>query len=127
MIATIYNNVNILSEEISIFRDISFNAKEILELAEQFYNSENPDYDMFLLHSEETRRYYATEILVIITPLFDDRVIIIQKTNEENARNDSTLYKWYFDNIYEFEKYAHQRITEILSMCEEVEIADDIY
>lgn len=127
MIATIYNNVNVLSEEISIFKDINFNTKEVLELAEQFYNSKNPTYDMFLLHTEETRRYYATETLVIITPLFDDRVVVIQKTNEENARNDNTLREWYFNNIYEFEEYAHQRITEILSMCEEVEIADDIY
>ena len=126
MIATIYNNINVLSEEISIFKDIHFNTKEVLELAEQFYNS-NPTYDMFLLHTEETRRYYATEAFVIITLLFDDGVIIIQKTNEENARNDSTFREWYFDNIYEFEEYAHQRITEILSIYEEVEIADDIY
>lgn len=127
MIATIYNNIDFLSEDISIFRNIEFKANEVLELAEQFYNNEYRDYDMFLLHSEATQRYYATEVLVIITPLYDDRVIVIEKTNEENANDDNTLHEWYIDNIYGFECYAHARISDILSMCEEVEIADDIY
>ena len=127
MIYNIYENVQSL-QEISQLQDYYIRVSDILPLSEDvtFYNLDN-EYGIYLLHAEETKKYYATEILVVLSYDEMGRLYIFTKTNEENATNSPILRDWYRDNLTANNKEVRANLKVLLSMCEEVNNDNDIY
>lgn len=120
MICSIYENVQSL-QEISQLQDYYIRVSDILPLSEDvtFYNSDN-EYGIYLLHTEETKKYYATEILAVLSYGEMGRLYIFTKTNEKNSINDPTLRDWYRDNLTADDKKLRANLKTLLFMCEEV-------
>lgn len=123
MICNIYENIQSL-EEVSPLQDCYIKVSDILPLAEDvaFYSLIGK-YGIYLLHMEETKKYYATEVLAVLVPINSDemgRLYIFTKTNEENSINDPTLRDWYRDNLTVDDKELRANLKTLLSMCEEV-------
>lgn len=116
MICSIFENVQSLQEI-----DCYIRVSDILPLAEDvaFYNSDN-EYGIYLLHLEETKKYYATEILAVLDYNKMGRLYIFNKTHEENATNSPILRDWYRDNLTADEKELHANLRALLFMCEKV-------
>lgn len=127
MICNIYENVQSL-QEISQLQDYYIRVSDILPLSEDvtFYNLNN-EYSIYLLHTEEAKKYYATEILAVLSYDETERLYIFTKTNEENSINDPTLRDWYRDNLTADDKELRTNLKVLLSMCEEVNNDNDIY
>ena len=127
MICSIYENIQSL-EKVSELQDYYIRVSDIVPLAEDvaFYNLDN-EYGIYLLHTEETKKYYATEILVVLS--YDEMgcLYIFTKTNEENATNSPILRDWYRDNLTANDKEVRANLKVLLSMCEEVNNDNDIY
>lgn len=65
MICSVYENVQNL-EEVSELQDYYIRVSDILPLAKDVTSySLDRGYDIYLLHTEETKKYYATEILAV--------------------------------------------------------------
>lgn len=130
MICNIYENVQSL-QEISQLQDYYIKVSDILPLAEDVTSySLDREYGIYLLHTEETKKYYATEVLAVLAPINSDemgRLYIFTKTNEENATNSPVLRDWYKDNLTADEKELQANLKVLLSMCEEVNNDNDIY
>lgn len=123
MICSIYKNIQSL-EEVSPLQDCYIKVSDILPLAEDvtFY-SLIEKYGIYLLHMEETKKYYATEVLAVLAPINSDEMrclYIFIKTNEENATNSPILRDWYKDNLSADNKKLCANLKVLLSMCEEV-------
>lgn len=125
MICNIYENVQSL-QEISQLQDYYIKVSDILPLVEDITSySLDSEYGMYLLHTEETEKYYATEILAVLAPINSDemgRLYIFTKTNEENSINDPTLRDWYKNNLTVDDKELRTNLKVLLLMCEEVEV-----
>ena len=79
------------------------------------------------MHTEETKKYYATEVLAVLAPINSDemgRLYIFIKTNRENSINDPTLRDWYRDNLTANDKKLQANLKILLSMCEEIDNND---
>lgn len=129
MICNIYHNINSL-EEIPEMQSYFIKVSDIIPLVEDIHLKLVLDYGIYLLHTEETRRYFATEILVVLTPLNSDEVggiYIFTKTNEENKNNDNTLREWYNNNLMTDNEELQDNFYHLLSECEEVNNDNDIY
>lgn len=129
MICNIYHNVNSL-EEIQELQSYFIKVSDIIPLIEDIHLKLVLDYGIYLLHTEETKRYFATEILVVLTPLNSDEVggiYIFTKTNEENKNNDNTLREWYNNNLMTDNEELQDNFYHLLSECEEVNNDNDIY
>lgn len=130
MICNIYENVQSL-QEISQLQDYYIRVSDILPLAEDVTSySLNREYGIYLLHIEETKKYYATEVLAVLAPINSDemgRLYIFTKTNEENAINSPILCDWYRDNLTADDKELRVNLKVLLSICEEVNNDNDIY
>lgn len=77
------------------------------------------------MHTEETEKYYATEILAVLASTNPDemgRLYIFTKTNEENATNSPILRDWYKNNLAVDNKELRANLKALLLMCEEVEV-----
>lgn len=125
MICNIYKNVQSL-QEISQLQDYYIRVSDILPLAEDvtFYSLIGK-YGIYLLHTEETEKYYATEILAVLASINPDemgRLYIFTKTNEENSINDPILRDWYKNNLAIDNKELRTNLKALLLMCEEVEV-----
>lgn len=125
MICSIYENVQSL-QEISQLQDYYIRVSDILPLAEDvaFYSLIGK-HGIYLLHTEETEKYYATEILAVLAPINSDemgRLYIFTKTNEENSINDPILRDWYKNNLTVDDKKLCTNLKVLLLMCEKVEI-----
>ena len=123
MICSIYKNIQSL-EEVSELQDCYIKVSEILPLVRDitFYNLDS-EYGIYLLHTEETEKYYATEILAVLPYINSDEIghlYIFHKTNEENATNSPILRNWYRDNLTADDKEVRVNLKVLLSMCEEV-------
>lgn len=130
MICNIYENVQSL-QEISQLQDYYIKVSDILPLAEDVTSySLDREYGIYLLHTEETKKYYATEVLAVLAPINSDemgRLYIFTKTNEENATNSPVLRDWYKDNLTVDDKELRANLKVLLSICEEVNNDNDIY
>lgn len=123
MICNIYENVQNL-QEISQLQDYYIKVSDILPLAEDvaFYSLIG-NYGIYLLHTEETEKYYATEVLAVLAPINSDEIgclYIFTKTNEENSINDPTLRDWYKNNLTVGDKELRTNLKVLLLMCEKV-------
>ena len=129
MICNIYHNVDSL-DEIQQLQNYFIRVSDIIPLVEDIKSKLLLDYGIYLLHTEETNRYFATEILVVLTPLNSDEVggvYVFTKTNEENVNNDDTLREWYDNNLMTDNEELQDNLYTLLSMCEEVNNDNDIY
>lgn len=130
MICSIYENVQSL-QEVSQLQDYYIRVSDIVPLAEDVTSySLDREYGIYLLHTEETKKYYATEVLAVLAPINSDemgRLYIFTKTNEENAINSPILRDWYRDNLTADDKELRANLKVLLSMCEEVNSDNDIY
>lgn len=121
MICNIYENVQSL-QEISQLQDYYIKVSDILPLAEDVTSySLDREYGIYLLHTEETKKYYATEVLAVLAPINSDemgRLYIFTKTNEENAINSPILRDWYRDNLTADDKELQANLKVLLSICE---------
>lgn len=127
MICSIYENIQSL-EKVSELRDYYIKVSDIVPLAEDvaFYSLIG-NYGIYLLHTEETKKYYATEVLAVLAPINSDemgRLYIFIKTNRENSINDPTLRDWYRDNLTANDKKLQANLKILLSMCEEIDNND---
>lgn len=125
MICSIYENIQSL-QEISQLQDYYIRVSDILPLAEDvaFYSLIGK-HGIYLLHTEETEKYYATEILAVLASINPDemgRLYIFTKTNEENATNSPILRDWYKNNLAVDNKELRANLKALLLMCEEVEV-----
>lgn len=123
MICSIYENIQSL-KEVSELQDCYIKVSDILPLAQDitFYNLDS-EYGIYLLHMEETKKYYATEILAVLPYINSNgmgRLYIFHKTNEENATDSPILRDWYRDNLTADDKEVCANLKVLLSMCEEV-------
>ena len=130
MICSIYENIQSL-EKVSELQDYYIRVSDIVPLAEDvtFYSLIG-NYGIYLLHTEETKKYYATEVLAVLAPINSDEMghlYIFTKTHEENSINDPTLRDWYRDNLTANDKKLQANLKILLSMCEEVNSDNDIY
>lgn len=123
MICNIYENVQSL-QEISQLQDCYIRVSDIVPLAEDIaFYSLIGNYGIYLLHMEETKKYYATEVLAVLAPINSDemgRLYVFTKTHEENATNSPILRDWYRDNLTADDKELRANFKVLLSMCEEV-------
>ncbi|WP_440337185.1 hypothetical protein [Megamonas funiformis] len=127
MICSIYENIQSL-EKVSELQDYYIRVSDIVPLAEDvaFYSLIG-NYGIYLLHTEETKKYYATEVLAVLAPINSDemgRLYIFMKTNGENSINDPTLRDWYRDNLTANDKKLQANLKILLSMCEEIDNND---
>lgn len=127
MICSIYENIQSL-EKVSELQDYYIRVSDIVPLAEDvaFYSLIG-NYGIYLLHTEETKKYYATEVLAVLAPINSDemgRLYIFIKTNRENSINDPTLRDWYRDNLTANDKKLQANLKILLSMCEEIDNND---
>lgn len=127
MICSIYENIQSL-EKVSELQDYCIRVSDIVPLAEDvaFYSLIG-NYGIYLLHTEETKKYYATEVLAVLAPINSDemgRLYIFIKTNGENSINDPTLRDWYRDNLTANDKKLQANLKILLSMCEEIDNND---
>ncbi len=127
MICSIYENIQSL-EKVSELQDYYIRVSDIVPLAEDvaFYSLIG-NYGIYLLHTEETKKYYATEVLAVLAPINSDemgRLYIFIKTNGENSINDPTLRDWYRDNLTANDKKLQANLKILLSMCEEIDNND---
>lgn len=127
MICSIYENIQSL-EKVSELQDYYIKVSDIVPLAEDvaFYSLIG-NYGIYLLHTEETKKYYATEVLAVLAPINSDemgRLYIFIKTNRENSINDPTLRDWYRDNLTANDKKLQANLKILLSMCEEIDNND---
>lgn len=125
MICSVYENIQSL-EEVSQLQDYYIRVSDILPLAEDvaFYSLIGK-YGIYLLHTEETKKYYATEVLAVLAPINSDEMghlYIFIKTNEENSINDPILRDWYKNNLTVDDKELRTNLKVLLLMCEEVEV-----
>lgn len=122
MICSVYENVQSL-QEISQLQDYYIRVSDIVPLAEDVTSySLDREYGIYLLHTEETKKYYATEVLAVLAPINSDemgRLYIFTKTNEENAINSPILRDWYRDNLTADDKELRTNLKVLLFMCEE--------
>lgn len=120
MICNIYENIQSL-EEVSELQNCYIKVSDILPLVQDitFYNLDN-EYGIYLLHTEETKKYYATEILAVLSYDEMGRLYIFTKTHEENVTNSPILRDWYKDNLTADDKKLHANLRALLSMCKEV-------
>ena len=130
MICSIYENIQSL-EKVSELQDYYIRVSDIVPLAENvaFYSLIG-NYGIYLLHTEETKKYYATEVLAVLAPINSDEMghlYIFTKTHKENSINDPTLRDWYRDNLTANDKKLQANLKILLSMCEEVNSDNDIY
>ena len=130
MIRSIYENIQSL-EKVSELQDYYIRVSDIVPLAEDvaFYSLIG-NYGIYLLHTEETKKYYATEVLAVLAPINSDEMgylYIFTKTHAENSINDPTLRDWYRDNLTANDKKLQANLKVLLSMCEEVNNDNDIY
>ena len=127
MICNIYENGQSL-QEISQLQDYYIRVSDILPLSEDVTSySLDRGYNIYLLHTEETKKYYATEILAVFAPINSDemgRLYIFTKTNEENALNSPISRDWYKDNLTVDNKELRANLKVLLSMCEEIDNND---
>ena len=127
MICSIYENIQSL-EKVSELQDYYIRVSDIVPLAEDvaFYSLIG-NYGIYLLHTEETKKYYATEVLAVLAPINSDEMghlYIFIKTNGENSINDPTLRDWYKDNLTVDDKELRANLKVLLSMCEEIDNND---
>ena len=123
MICSVYKNIQSL-EEVSELQDCYIKVSDILPLVRDitFYNLDS-EYGIYLLHMEETKKYYATEILAVLPYINSDEIghlYIFTKTHEENSINDPILRDWYKDNLTADDEELRTNLKVLLSMCEEV-------
>lgn len=98
-------------------------AEDIIALAEDIILKPLDYYNFYLLKTEETKKYYATEMLAVLCPANSeehDCLYLFMKTNEKNAVNSSILHDWYRDNLTTDTNEFHENLQVLLSMCEEV-------
>lgn len=69
---------------------------------------------------KKQKKYYATEILAVLSYDEMGRLYIFTKTYEENVTNSPILRDWYKDNLTADDKKLHANLRALLSMCEEV-------
>ena len=122
MIAKKYHALESLSE-VKELQNCYIKAEDIIDLAEDIILKPLFEYSIYLLHMEETKKYYATEILAVLSPVNAEEISCLYlfiKTNEENANNDPILRDWYKDNLVTDKDKLYQNLQALLNMCEEV-------
>lgn len=124
MIVKKYPSLKSLSE-VQELQNCYIKAEDIITLAEDIV--QRPlflfDYNLYLLKTEETKKYYATEILAVLCPANseeNDCLYLFMKTNEENATDSPILRDWYRDNLTTDTNEFHENLQVLLSICEEV-------
>lgn len=109
--------------EVQELQNCYIKAENIIALTEDIVLRPLDYYNLYLLKTEETKRYYATEMLVVLCPANseeNDCLYLFMKTNEENATDSPILRDWYRDNLTTDTNEFHENLQVLLSMCEKV-------
>lgn len=122
MIVKKYPSLKSLSE-VQELQNCYIKAEDIITLAEDIILKPLDYYNLYLLKTEETKKYYATEMLAVLCPANSeehDCLYLFIKTNEENVVDSPILRDWYRDNLLIDANKFHENLQKLLSMCEQI-------